>query len=272
MSPTKIEPCCEHGLSDQVNPSIPARMWGPTLARYYEATRVELPHEKEFWRSLLRDTPNVCEIGAGSGFLSESFLDIGIQSLTLVEPEIQNILLLVAKLAARERPLTSESPVVTIVCNIFQGVDLVPQDIIAFPFDSLPMLPSRDARKLLFANVARTLKPGGLFAVHFSSVNWNLALLDQKGPPHQREVPTMGHPIHVTKHIISETDSSYIKHIKLEVTADKAIEEYAIRTFILDIDEVVEDVEATGLHLDVQYSDFEGRNIQGDEVIQLFRK
>lgn len=247
--------------------------WGPILAWMSECRREVIPGEIGFWANQIKGKQSVLEIGAGTGYLSTHFAatvrDLG-GNLVFVEPEMENIAILREKL--RQQNLLSFATIEHCYFENYESSELF--DYILFPYDSLPMVP-KSKRKSLIGNVAKHLKQGGVFGLHFSSISWNQNFITEIGTkPYHFSFPHPEWPekyINATLSISNVTSASYEKRFFLEF--EDIVEIYTFSTEIIDREALIGDAISFGLSLSDWFSDFESSKvIGGDDLILIFKR
>lgn len=149
--------------------------WDYWLARFYHENRKDIyPNEISYWKSICKDKKNVLEIGAGNGFISKNLLDVGVKTLTLVEPEYENLVFLNLNLD-KQKQSSFSSTNIEIFASPYQMYDQDnSQDVIFTSWDNLAMFSSFDERLELFQLVAKHLKSKtSIFCFHLSSEKFN---------------------------------------------------------------------------------------------------
>ena len=249
--------------------------WNSHTARLYDMKREGLPGEIDYYASLVKGTCRGTEIGAGTGYLSVHFATAGIKQLTLVEPMRGNLELL----RMRTRPFQEHNGVnIEIVEAFYQDYTGTPQDVILFPYDTLPMLHEPAQRQKLFDAVSRNLVQGGLFALHVSTPAWNRAFIEALKEPKVFEVPGLFDlpPFTATYEVLPFDDAMYVKRIT-HTEGDETKDVIYSAVAILDPEEVVAMAVQSGLVLQQQYSDFGNTPIQNlseaaEDIVLEFRK
>ncbi len=243
--------------------------WGPLLAGYYQAIRAELPGERDFWRKQITSDLDVLEIGAGSGFISVELARAQPKSLTLVEPETENIdLLEVVLLEANLETIPK------IIAGKFEVTNVPQQDLIVFPYDSLPMITDKQQRASLIRISANRLKPGGRFILHVSTPSWNERYIAaSKEVSRTRYRLSSGVEVTSERFVKRISESEYIKFVSIETLDRSQKENYVALTSIVTQEEVLAAAEKAGLRLVNCYSDFfGGKNPIGDDLILTFER
>jgi hypothetical protein len=263
LSPLESEEISGWRFATSVGP------WGPLLAEYYQAAREPLANEREFWASLIQPGMSVLEIGAGSGFVSEVLAQRNPDHLTLVEPEKEHVRLLKHAMAGWK---TSSN--IEILTTYFEHARVSPQDLIVFPYDTLPMIIGRDQRLKLFRSAYDRLKSKGLFAVHISTPSWA-----QKYIEGSRELSlsfymtSRKNNVSVKRFSKPVSPTEFIKFVSVLCLAKRAKENYVALTSIVTHQEMLEHGTAAGFRLQAHYSDFYGHSgPSADDAIYIFQK
>ena len=245
--------------------------WGPLLAGFYDVARTELPHERGFWKSLISPDMDVLEIGAGNGFISTALAEARPRTLTLVEPEKENIRILEHNLAKEKFRMTPE-----IVPARFETGAFRPQDLIVLPFDTLPMITDTASRAKIFLIAAKYLKPGGTFVLHVSTDAWVERFFATPQNTVTQACSTYDKRNLLTKRTSRRiSESQYIKFYHLKDESTGLQENYLALTSIVTPEEILSAAKTAGLTLSSWYSDFEkhpGPVPTSDDHIFVFKK
>jgi SAM-dependent methyltransferase len=244
--------------------------WSALFTYSYDAGREELPGETAFWSELARGKASILEIGAGTGFISQHIAAHKPQSLTLVEPEIENIKILTRRMARYHK-----SSSLRFFPGKFQDYRGPQQDLIAFPYDSLPMIYSREERSKIFDVVARSLTAGGLFAIHVSSQDWNDNYVASHREPSISFTPASKDwpAFCITRQVIPISAALYVNKMEARFLNGSIHERFIDPVVVVSPDEIQEMAADRDLKLEAHYRDFPASENQGtDEHIFIFRK
>ncbi len=249
--------------------------WNAYTARLYDMKREGLPGEIDYYVSLAEGAGSLTEIGAGTGYLSVHLAAAGVKHLTLVEPMSGNLELL----RMRARPFQDHDAITIDIAEAFyQDYTGTPQDVILFPYDTLPMLHEPAQREALFDAASRNLIQGGLFALHIGTPAWNRAFIEALKEPKVFEVPSFfSSPTFTAKYeVLPYSDTMYVKRITYTEDDDVKHITYS-PVAILDPEEVVAMAVKSGLTLTQQFSDFGQTLIKqlsdaADDIVLEFRK
>jgi len=244
--------------------------WGQLLAEYYEVVREALPNELIFWQSLVSHNMDVLEIGAGSGFVSKALAEANPRVLTLVEPEKEHV-----KLLRRASQNWKTECKIEVLEKYFENTNVAPQDLIIFPYDSLPMVIGQDQRLRLFKAAHERLKGNGIFAVHVSTPKWVVQYLRSTEMLSINDfLSTTGNKITVKRFSKPISNSEFIKFVSVYCPNLKAKENYVALTSIVTDEEIMGHASDVGFTLYKKYGDFHKNGFvnSSDDAIYFFKK
>lgn len=231
--------------------------WDEVFSHFYHKGREEIyPNELKFWQRLCSGKENVLEIGAGNGFIAQALAGAGIKNLTLVEPEPSNVKLL-NELAAKSAGATR----VLVEPVIFQKYSPpagVLQDVVYMSWDNLVMFRDREARRRVFMQISGILKPGGLFAFHISSRNWNKKVYEKLRVPKvfDMDLDQYG-KARIEYRIDLAAENVYKKYIKISLVSGEE-KTYILPTEAIGMPELLSHLEEARLKVIEHSSDYSG--------------
>ena len=243
--------------------------WGPLFAGYYDSAREPLPYELEFWEEITNPHKDILEIGAGNGFISRRLIRPG-KRITLVEPEAENLRLLEKRF---DKTNISDCEV-NIVRGRFETVSVSPQDIIIFPYDSLPIITDPRQRGIIVQLAAERLKTGGLFVIHISSPIWAEKYIQATTQELMKDYTIWDGSLVQVKRVTRRlTKFEYLKFIAVQDYKTRIREHYIARTSIIQPHEILEHARSAGLEIVKIYSDFQfSESGNSDDLIFVLRK
>jgi SAM-dependent methyltransferase len=245
--------------------------WNALFSKYYFISRTAIyENELLFWQSICKNKSNVLEIGAGSGFISKSLLDVNIGELSLVEPELENVKYLKSLALKNDR-----STVVTIIDSVFQEYSSsVKQDVIFTSWDNLSMFSNINTRRDIFNNVAKNLKPDGIFVFHLSSKKFHYEDFKRCEKPLNFQYDlNEKQKIEVRFSIEKISDIEYLKHLDLKDPDSKTWHFYILPTISIAEHEVRKLAKASGLVVVDYYNNFEKNKVENpDDYIWILKK
>ena len=236
------------------------RNWDDVFAHFYHKGRGEIyPNELKFWRRLCAGRDNVLEIGAGNGFIARELANADIKTLTLIEPEPAN-----TKILRAIRPERPASTAIIVEEKLFQ--DYTPpngtlQDVIYTSWDNLVMFTEKEMRRSLFMRVSALLNPGGLFASHISSRNWNRKVFEKLRTPKIFDMDLDHYGKASIEYRIEHIESDrYRKFIVITLPSGER-KTYILPTEAIAMSEVMEHAAEAGLALIEHSADYSGTAI-----------
>ncbi len=191
----------------------------------------------------------------------------------LVEPEAENV-----KLLKKRLQLNTPEIQPSILQTKFEVGSFTLQDLILFPYDSLPMLTDTTSRSKIFTIASRHLNPNGIFAIHVSTPSWVSKELSESCIVKQTFFRTLqGTEITVKRSIRQVSDTEYIKFISIEDQSNGIRENYLAMTSIVTSNEILEAAKQAGFVLQNRYRDFfctpfSPLEPESDDDIFIFRK
>lgn len=250
--------------------------WDYWLARFYHENRIDIyPNEIDFWKSICKNKLNVLEIGAGNGFISKNLLDIGVQTLTLVEPEKENLGFLNLNIDKQLQRLTSSTDI-EIFPYPYQMYDKnKSQDIIFTSWDNLAMFSSFEERLELFQLVSKHLKSAdGVFCFHLSSDKFNHNDYLNNISPKKFSLPLDGgEKLDCIWSIEKNHEYFYSKKLSMKPPGFLNSISYTLPTWTVLPQEIYKLADLSGLEVVSVFNDFDSHIIENpDDYIWILRK
>jgi hypothetical protein len=208
--------------------------WGPLMVAFYHHSRRLQRGEARFWTELASRAPRVLEIGAGLGIVSELLLATRPERLTLVEPEVRNVAALRRLLMPRAGKTT-----IDLVTGRFADRPYDEHDLVAMPYDTLPMIASPTERRRVFEVASKTLSVGGVFAFHFRDGDELERRIDRRRAHTIREMDLPEHGrVTIQARYEAPERGVFVKRATLTSHATGVSERYAFPTALIRHEEV----------------------------------
>jgi hypothetical protein len=246
--------------------------WGPIMARFYETMRKELPGERSFWTHRVPEGSDVLEIGSGQGFVSVALARGKPRSLTLIEPERENLPALMDALRPFEAGVR-----IKIVVNRFELAQHDPQDLVALPFDTLPMITRPEDRCAIFRKAFESLRPQGAFVFHLGTRAKADRAIEKRAQGGVRDVALAdGTIVRVSSRYERVFPDLFNKYCRIENLEGALLEEYVFPTAILDRNDVRDLADEAGFEVAGEYTDFLLHDLpadgRADGLVYILRK